>query len=99
MSEEYYFKKYLKYKKKIKLLQDQFQVGAADGLFVNELGYISGAACLPEGKDENGTIRWLGHIENLRTFRMPAYAYTCEKTSCFCNTDLILSKFKEAVAV
>jgi len=70
-----------------------------DGLFVNELGYISGAACLPEGKDENGTIRWLGHIENLKTFRMPAYAYTCEKTSCFCNTDLILSKFKEAVAV
>ena len=70
-----------------------------DGLFVNELGLISGAACLPEGKNEDGTIRWLGHIENLKTFKMPAYPITCEKTHCFCNTDLILSKFKEAVAV
>ncbi|MAI03240.1 MAG: hypothetical protein CMQ75_01760 [Gammaproteobacteria bacterium] len=70
-----------------------------DGLFVNELGLISGAACLPEGKDENGSIKWLGRIDKPKSFRMPAYAYTCEKTHCFCNTDLILSKFKEAVAV
>ena len=70
-----------------------------DGLFVNELGYISGAACLPEGKDEHGTIKWLGRINNLKAFRMPTQPYICQKTECFCNTDLILSKFKEAIAV
>ena len=70
-----------------------------DGLFVNELGYISGAACLPEGKDEFGTVRWLGRIDKLKQFRMRTDPYICEKNECFCNTDLILSKFKEAIAV
>ena len=64
-----------------------------DGLFVNELGFISGATCLPEGRDEYGTVKWLGHLSELKSFRMPTEPYVCMKTDCFCNTDLILSKF------
>jgi len=63
-----------------------------DGLFVNERGYISGAACLPEEKDETGEIMWLGHLENIDDFNLPTKAYICKKTACFCNTDIILSK-------
>ena len=70
-----------------------------DGLFINELGLISGAACLPEGKDEFGSVQWLGRIDKPKQFRMRTDPYICEKNECFCNTDLILSKFNEAVAV
>jgi len=63
-----------------------------DGLFVNERGYIHGAACLPEDTDEHGRIKWLGHLNNIDDFNLPTSAYICKKTACFCNTDMILSK-------
>lgn len=64
-----------------------------DGLYVSELGFISGAACLPEGPDEWGTgIAWLGHIDKIDDFNLPTTPYICPKSACYCNTDIILGK-------
>lgn len=64
-----------------------------DGLFVNERGYISRAACLPERKDDGG-VAWLGDLRDLSKFRLPAKPVVCNKNACYCNTDLILGKYK-----
>ena len=65
-----------------------------DGLFVNERGLIASAACLPEERDEHGNIWWLGKLDQIEDFSMPTEPVICPKRSCFCNTDLILSKLK-----
>jgi len=65
-----------------------------DGLFVNEKGLISGAACLPEGRNEFGTVNWLGSLHEVEKFQLPRRPYKCMKDACHCNTYLILSKFK-----
>lgn len=67
-----------------------------DGLFVNERGLISGAACLPEGKNENGRYRWLGTIQEPENFVLPSKAIVCNKEACYCNTDLILGKYRDS---
>jgi len=71
-----------------------------DGLYVSEKGFISGAACLPEGRDEWGTgIKWLGQLDNIDDFNLPTRAYICPKTACYCNTDIILGKTRPTNAV
>ena len=71
-----------------------------DGLYVSELGFISGAACLPEGPDEWGTgIAWLGRIDNMDDFNLPTKPYICPKSACYCNTDMILGKKRPADAI
>jgi len=64
-----------------------------DGLYVSEKGFISGAACLPEGKDEWGTgVKWLGHLNKIDDFNLPTKPSICPKDACFCNTDMIIGK-------
>jgi MoaA/NifB/PqqE/SkfB family radical SAM enzyme len=62
-----------------------------DGLFINERGLISRAACLPEEKID-GKIQWLGSIDRADEFEMPRKPIRCQKNECFCITDIIMGK-------
>ena len=62
-----------------------------DGLFINERGYISRAACLPEMRPDGG-VDWLGRINNMDNFQMPRRPIICNKDACYCITDIIMGK-------
>ena len=63
-----------------------------DGLFINERGYISRAACLPERVEGSVDVNWLGRIDDIENFEMPTKAIVCNKDACYCITDIIMGK-------
>ena len=63
-----------------------------DGLFINENGEIHRAACLPERNDYDGSTRPLGHIDDIQNFQLPTTSIVCDKSACYCITDIIMGK-------